>query len=75
MKSQLFYTVGCSISGEAAGGNLRLITLGSERVSTYLLNITLRSNEDWSGREFTPHPLSSARVQRNQTRIHSRRPA
>ena len=30
MKSQVLHTVWCNISGEAAGGNLKLITLGSE---------------------------------------------
>ena len=34
MKSQVLHTVWCYISGEAAGGNLKLITLGSERVGS-----------------------------------------
>ena len=33
MKSQVLYTVWCDISGEAARGNLTLITLRSERVN------------------------------------------
>ena len=35
MKSQILRTVWRYISGEAEGGNLRLITLGSERVKHF----------------------------------------
>ena len=36
MKSQVLRTVWCYISGEAARGNLKLVTLGSERVQLSL---------------------------------------
>ena len=35
MKSQALHTVLCDISGKACRGNVKLITLGSERVNMH----------------------------------------